>query len=320
MKLQTEIPLSPEENQIDYSSKVLLLGSCFSENIGAKFDFFKFQNLQNPFGVIFNPVSIEKLVVRAIENKRFSQEDIFEHNGIWKCFETHSELSTLDEDKLLINLNAALQNLREALFTSTHIIFTFGTSWIYRNVENGEIVANCHKLPQQKFTKELLSIADISRSIQNVFTAISAINPNVTFINTVSPVRHIKDGFAENTLSKAHLIAAIHNLKNEQSTGVNSQSFYFPSFEIMMDELRDYRFYAEDLLHPNKTAVEIIWQKFSNVWISSETDSIQKEIASIQNGLNHRPFNPESADHLQFLEKLQQKITFLKKQHPHIRF
>src|SRR5690606_28020945 len=125
MKLQTEIPLSPEENQIDYSSKILLLGSCFSENIGAKFDYFKFQNLQNPFGVIFNPVSIEKLIVHAIENRTFSEEDIFQHNGIWKCFETHSELASLDKIEFLQNLNTALQNLREALFSATHIIFTF---------------------------------------------------------------------------------------------------------------------------------------------------------------------------------------------------
>src|SRR5690606_7448966 len=127
MKLQTEIPLKPEENQIDYSSKILLLGSCFSENIGVKFDYFEFQNLQNPFGIIFNPISIEKLVVRAIQNKPFIEKDIFLHNGIWKCFETHSELASLDKNEFLDNLNSALQNLREALFSSAHIIFTFGT-------------------------------------------------------------------------------------------------------------------------------------------------------------------------------------------------
>ncbi len=341
MKLQTEIPLNPEENQIDYASNVLLIGSCFSENIGAKFDYYKFQNLQNPFGVIFNPVSIEKLIIRAIENSFFSEEDIFEHNGIWKCFEAHSELSALDEDKFLDNLNAALQNLREALFTSTHIIFTFGTSWVYRHLGASAplsdpasaplsdpasaplsdpkvgIVANCHKLPQQNFKKELLSIEAISKSIQNIFNKISEINPNATIIQTVSPVRHIKDGFTENTLSKAHLFAAI---QQTLLLSAQSKSYYFPSFEIMMDELRDYRFYAEDMLHPNKTAIEIIWQKFSNVWIASQTESIQKEIASIQRGLLHRPFNPQSADHLQFSEKLQQRITSLQKRFPHIQF
>src|SRR5690606_38092144 len=212
MKLQTEIPLKPDENPIDYSSKILLLGSCFSENIGAKFDYFKFQNLQNPFGVIFNPVSIEKLIIRAIENQTFSEKDIFQHSGIWKCFETHSELASLDKNEFLQNLNTALQNLREALFSSTHIIFTFGTSWVYRNIDasaplsdpasaplsTGEIVANCHKLPQKNFTKELLSIEEISKCIENIFSKISEINPQAIIINTVSPVRNIKDGLVEN--------------------------------------------------------------------------------------------------------------------------
>ncbi|MDP2686229.1 MAG: GSCFA domain-containing protein [Aequorivita sp.] len=326
MKLQTEISLNPEENQIDYASKILLLGSCFSENIGGKFDYFKFQNLQNPFGVIFNPASIENLVVRAIDNTAFTEENIFQHNGIWKCFETHSELSSLQKDQFLQNLNNALQNLREALFSSTHIIFTFGTSWVYRDIGAStplsarEIVANCHKLPQQNFTKELLSIDKISKSIQNIFRNILDVNPSATIINTVSPVRHIKDGFIENSLSKAHLISAIHHFKNQKSKIVNLQSSYFPSFEIMMDELRDYRFYAEDMLHPSKTAIEIIWQKFSGVWISSETNLLQKEIASIQSGLLHRPFNPESAEHLQFSEKLQRKISSIQNKFPHIHF
>ena len=320
MKLQTEIPLIQEENQIDYSSKILLLGSCFSENIGVKFDYFKFQNLQNPFGVIFNPISIEKLIVRAIENDLFSEGDIFQHNGIWKCFEAHSELSSLDKDAFLENLNAALKKLREALFTSTHIIFTFGTSWVYRNIETDEIVSNCHKLPQKIFRKELLSIQEISVSLKNSFDKILEINPNTVIINTVSPVRHIKDGFEENSLSKAHLISAIHHFKNRQSSIANRKSLYFPSYEIMMDELRDYRFYSEDMLHLNKTAIEIIWQKFSKVWISSETDLFQKEIASIQMGLLHKPFNPKSEEHLRFLENLQQKIASIKKQLPQIEF
>ncbi len=319
MKLQTEISLKQEENQIDYSSKILLLGSCFSENIGAKFDYLKFQNLQNPFGIIFNPMSIEKLINRAIENIAFSEEDVFQHNEVWKCFETHSELSSLDKNEFLKNLNSALQNLREALFSSTHIIFTFGTSWVYRNIESSEIVANCHKLPQKNFTKELLSIETISKSIQNIFDKISEVNPKVAIINTVSPVRHIKDGLVENTQSKAHLLSAIHKTIHQPST-INQQLNYFPSFEIMMDELRDYRFYAEDMLHPNITAIEIIWQKFSEVWIASETDTLQKEISVIQSGLLHKPFNPESTEHFQFLANLQKKISVLQQQFPHFQF
>ena len=331
MKLYSEIPLSPEENQIDYSSKILLLGSCFSENVGAKFDYFKFQNIQNPFGVIFNPISIEKLVVRAIENKLFFEEDIFNHNGIWKCFEVHSELSSINKTEFLRNLNSALQALREALSTSTHLIITFGTSWVYRNLgasahlSDQNVVANCHKLPQKDFKKELLSIETILKSIQSISEKISEVNHNASIITTVSPVRHIKDGFVENSLSKAHLISAIHAFLNRKANlntnrDGNLNSFYFPSFEIMMDELRDYRFYSEDMLHPNKTAIEIIWQKFSKVWISNETESLQKEIATIQAGLLHRPFNADSEEHLQFSINLQKKIKNLQLRLPQIKF
>ncbi len=320
VKLQTEIPLNPQENQIDYSSNILLLGSCFSENIGAKFDYYKFQNLQNPFGVIFNPVSLEKLVIRTVENDLFSEKDIFQHNGIWKCFETHSELDSLEKNEFLSNLNKALQNLREALLSSTHIILTFGTSWVYRHIESNEIVANCHKLPQKNFKKELLPIETISKSIQNSVEKISTLNPKAILVLTVSPVRHIKDGFIENSLSKAHLISAVHGFLNLKSSIVNLRSSYFPSYEIMMDELRDYRFYSEDMLHPNKTAIEIIWQKFSKVWISPKTENLQKEVSLIQRSLLHRPFNPQSPEHLQFIEDLRQKIDKIHNHFPHKNF
>lgn len=325
MKLQTQIPLKPQENQIDYSSKILLLGSCFSENIGAKFDYFKFRNLQKPFGVIFNPISIENLIERAIAFNRFSEEDIFQHNGIWKCFEVHSQLDSLDKSEILSNLNNELLNLREAIHTSTHIIFTFGTSWVYRNLESDKIVANCHKLPQKHFKKELLLIDAVSKSIQNTIEKISSVNPEASIILTISPVRHLKDGFVENSLSKAHLIAAIQFSLNRKSDSdsyrnVKLKTSYFPSYEIMMDELRDYRFYSEDMLHPNKTAIEILWQKFSQVWISTETQHIQKEISSIQSGLLHRSFKNNSPEHLRFLKNLQHKIDKIQHDFPQISF
>ena len=315
MKLQTQILLKPEKPQIDYNSKVLLLGSCFSENIGTKFDYFKFQNIQNPFGVIFNPVSIEKLVVRAIDNLSFSDKDVFQHNGIWKCFEAHSELSSLQKDEFLENLNSALQNLREALFSATHIIFTYGTAWVYRDIEADIIVANCHKLPQKQFSKELLSISEVFTSLKITSAAIQKVNTEVTVIHTVSPVRHLKDGFVENSQSKAHLLTAVHKVVTSES-----KQRYFPAYEIMIDELRDYRFYTEDMLHPNKIAIEIIWEKFSKVWVSSKTISIQKEIESIQSSLLHKPFNPSSKEHQQFLNKLQIKIKSLQKKLPQISF
>lgn len=315
MILQTNIALRPEQKQIDYNSKVLLIGSCFVENIGDKLEYFKFQNLQNPFGIIFHPVAISGLVLRAVNEVFFTEEDIFFHNDQWHCFETHSSLNGPDKGELLRTLNKKLKEFREYLLSATHIIFTYGTAWVYRYIKTKKIVANCHKVPQQQFSKELLNVELVSESIQDTIAAIEAQNQNAVFITTVSPIRHIKDGFAENMQSKAHLITGLHKaLENFHD------AYYFPSYEIMMDELRDYRFYMEDMLHPNRTAISIIWKRFQDVWIASETEPLQKEIDHIQKGLQHRPFNPSGQAHQDFQKALQQQIAALRKKLPHITF
>ncbi len=319
MKLQTNIPLTPQENQIDYKSKVLLLGSCFVENIGGKLEYYKFQNLQNPFGILFHPIAIEKLVSRAIHNTLFKEEDVYFHNELWYCFEVHSSVNDSEKEVLLNLLNNMLLEFRVYLQSASHIILTLGTSWVYRFIETNSIVANCNKIPQKKFNKELLSIESIGISIQNIFSLIKEVNPKASIITTVSPIRHIKDGFVENTRSKAHLIAAIHKVLSEKKLETNPK-VYFPSFELMMDELRDYRFYKEDMIHPNNTAISIIWEAFSEVWISSDTKELRNEIEVIQSGLLHKPFHPESKAHLQFLQKLNDKIASLQKKIPSIKF
>ena len=209
----------------------MLLGSCFAENMGKKFDYFKFQATTNPFGIIFNAVSLEKLIRRAVENRTFTENDIFFHNDLWHCYEVHSELSNLDKDAFLESLNDIIRSTNKQLNDSTHIIITLGTSWVYRNIESNEIVANCHKIPQKQFTKELLSINQIEESLQSIISVIHSANPNCNFILTVSPVRHIKDGFTENTLSKAHLIAAIHSILNKK---------FSTSLEMTMREKHSY--------------------------------------------------------------------------------
>ena len=315
MKLQTQLVLKPESNQIDYTSKVLLLGSCFTENIGEKLNYFKFRNAQNPFGVVFHPLAIETLVSRALEEQVFTEKDIFFYNDQWHCFEVHSLLSRLEKDEFLQVLNKQLTVLREYLISASHIIFTYGTAWAYRHGETKTLVANCHKVSQSKFTKELLSIEEISASIAKTVSRIQAVNPKVVIIGTISPVRHLKDGFVENMRSKAHLIAALHQAMEKQTN-----MFYFASYELIMDELRDYRFYGEDLLHPNSTAIAIIWERFKTVWIASETEMIQNEIDSIQKGMQHKPFFPESTSHREFQKTLQQKIAALQKKIPHLKF
>lgn len=307
MNFRTQISLQKERNQIDYNSNINLVGSCFSENISKKLSYYKFKSFSNPFGILFNPIAIEKLLTNAINKKKYSENDIFKLNERWHCFDAHSDLSSSDKNKLLDNLNAAIKRTNEELTKASHIIITLGTSWIYRFIETDTIVGNCHKVPQKKFLKELLSVEEIYASLDNIITLIKSVNSNVTIIFTVSPVRHLKDGFIENSKSKAHLLTAIHQIANPRNN-----VFYFPSYEIMHDDLRDYRFYNSDMVHPNETAVNYIWDLFKHVWISENTTSIMKEVETIQKGLAHKAFDPESKQHQQFLKKLDLKITKLK--------
>jgi hypothetical protein len=318
MQFRTQIPVSKSNSPIDYNSKILSIGSCFAENMAEKFDYFKFQNETNPFGIIFNSVSIEKIFERVCKEQWFEEKDVFFHNERWHSFEVHSDLSNADRQELLETLNKAISETNKQLKEATHIIITFGTSWIYRNLEKEEVVANCHKVPQKQFSKELLSVEVIQKSIQNTIHLIQSLNPNINFIFTISPVRHIKDGFVENQLSKSHLFVALHFvLKTEHLKG-NTQ--YFPSYEIMMDELRDYRFYNEDMLHPNQMAIDYIWKLFSENYISQESLATMQEVDEIQKSLRHRSFNPESEQHQKFLTKLQQKINLLQEKISHIKF
>ena len=315
MNFTTKIPIQKSNFPIDYSSKIVLLGSCFAENMGEKFDYFKFQTARNPFGIIFNPVSLEKLIRRCVENRQFTENDIFFHNELWHCFEVHSELSNLDKNTFLNSLNELIDVSHQLLNNATHIIITLGTSWVYRNIETNEIVANCHKVPQKQFTKELLTISEIEESLENIISLVQSVNPNCKFIFTVSPIRHIKDGFVENQRSKAHLITALHSSNFQLPT-----SSYFPSYEIMMDELRDYRFYAEDMLHPSQTAIDYIWIKFFENYISESEFSLMNEICEIQRALKHRSFNPNTESHLKFLENLNLKIEKIKEKFPEVSF
>jgi len=318
MQFRTQIPIHKSDFPIDYTSKVLSFGSCFAENMAEKLDYFKFQNTVNPFGIIFNAISIEKLIKRCVEKEYFTAKDIFFNNDLWHCYEVHSELSNPNKEDFLKELNILILQSFNLLIQSTHFIITLGTSWVYRNTNSCEIVANCHKVPQKQFTKELLSVEVNEQSLQNIISLVHAVNPNCVFVFTVSPVRHIKDGFIENSLSKSHLISSIHLFL--QSKFCNLHSEYFPSYEIMMDELRDYRFYAEDMLHPNPVAVNYIWERFLENYISEESQKVMKEVDSIQKSLLHRPFNLNSESHQKFLVSLNQKIELLQKSFSCIRF
>jgi len=318
MKLQTIVPLQSEKEEIDYQSSIFLLGSCFVENIGRKLDYYKFQTLQNPFGILFHTEAIENLIARTVERRGYTDSDVFYYNERWHCFDVHSGLSDPSKEILIKNLNSALLTTRNKLNEATHIIITLGTAWVYKNVESQKRVANCHKLPQNQFTKELLSPLEIEESVQRIILNIRRVNQTASVIFTISPVRHLKDGFIENQRSKANLISAVGKIM--ESTLANQNVRYFPAYELMMDELRDYRFYAEDMVHPNSLAIDYIWEKFKYVWVSEKANIVMGLVQEIKKGLSHRPFNEEAEQHRIFLESLDEKISFLKKKYPFMKF
>lgn len=309
MQFFTSVPIQKNNFPISYNSKITLLGSCFAENIDDKLHFFKFDTTVNPFGIIFNPVSIEKIIKRAIFKNYFTENDIFFHNNLWHCFEVHSNLSVENKIDFLYDLNSKLDFFHTYLHTSSHLILTLGTAWVYKNGE--EIVANCHKVPQKEFTKKLLAAKEIEESLFRIISMIEKINSSCKFIFTVSPVRHIKDGFFENNVSKAQILTAVYSLLHK-----NNSIYYFPSFEIMIDELRDYRFYNEDMLHPNSVAIDYIWNMFSNNCINESCIVLMQEIDSIQKQLNHKLIHPNSNESIQFKKVLQNKIIKIEKENP----
>ncbi len=323
MHFTTNVPIAKNHHTIDYHSKIVSLGSCFAVNIAEKFNYYKFQNTVNPFGILFHPLAIHESIRRAVQEDFFTESDLFFHNERWHCFEVHSDLSAINKDDLLKNLNQKVADFKLQIESATHFLITFGTAWVYREKATQNIVANCHKVPQSQFEKVLLTATTIQKTIQDTIDLIQSVNPKATITFTVSPVRHLKDGFIENQQSKANLIIGTHNAINQQLPTDNRQpstANYFPSYEIMMDELRDYRFYAEDLLHPNTTAIAYIWERFVSVSIAVESIPVMDEVDHIQKALAHRAFNPNSESHQKFLAQLQVKIAQLQAQFPAMTF
>ena len=315
MNFTTKVPILKYDTPIDYDSNIISIGSCFAENMSDKFTYYKFQNIVNPFGIIFNPVSIENSIKRIVSKQKFTNKDLFFHNDLWHCFEVHSRFSNPNKTVLLEILNQLIESTFNQISNASHFIITYGSSWVYRHSVSKSIVANCHKLPQKEFKKEILAVETIEKSIQNTISLIQKVNPNCQFVFTVSPVRHLKDGFIENQRSKAHLITAIHNLHQ-----VLKNTNYFPSYEITMDELRDYRFYTEDMLHPNQTAIDYIWLRFFQNYFLEAIIPTMHKVCEIQKALQHRAIHLNSASHQIFLNALQIKIDKIQNDFPSIKF
>lgn len=312
VEFRTIVPLQEQQPKIDYNSKILLLGSCFVENIAKKLQYYKFNCLENPFGILFHPGAIARLLKSIDSNEAFTEADLFNSNGRWHSFAAHSRMSGSYKDKVLADLNAALKETAAYLESASHIIITLGSAWGYRERSSGNIVANCHKQPGNNFTKEL---TDVNEELLSITKIIKSINPKIKLILTVSPVRHLKDGFVGNQRSKAHLISAVH-----QIISLDENIAYFPSYEIVMDELREYRFFKEDMIHPNETAIRYIWERFRKSWINPQAEGTIERVESIQKDLSHRTFDENSQSYLKFKEKLQEKIMSLQKEYPYISF
>lgn len=315
MQLQTSVPVESQEPKINYESDLVLMGSCFVENMGGKMKYYNFKSLTNPFGIVFNPWSLVNLLERAVNQRMFSLKDIFFANGRWHSYEVHSVCSHPEQEVFLQDLNRQVKELHAKIKEASHIVLTLGTSWVYRHKETDRVVANCHKQPGQLFEKELLDIEEIVLQLEKADHLLKGVNPDSKLIATVSPVRHVKDGLAENQRSKAHLIAGLHQfLQNAASWS------YFPSYEILMDELRDYRFYAGDMLHPSPLAVDIIWSRFKDAWVDEKAEEVMLKVDRIRKALQHRPFDPEGEAHQRFLAKMAREKAALLSAYPHMNF
>ncbi len=317
MKLQTKLPLQRSSHPIDYSSEILLLGSCFVENIGEKLDYYQFKSLQNPFGILYHIIGIEKLIERALTNRKFTEADLSVWETVWFSYEAHSKMSSANKIEVLDRLNDAVTETKQRMENASHIILTLGTSWVYRLKSSNQIVSNCHKVPNANFSKELLPIDTLKDSIERSVEMIRAVNNKCSIIFTISPIRHIRNGLVKNQRGKAHLVAALGDiLEQSEDPGLH----YFPSYELVLDELRDYRFYSEDLIHVNSLGVAYVWERFKNEWIDKEAYDTMEKVNSIRKDILHRPFDASSEKHKQFLSALEKKIMRLRKSHPYISF
>lgn len=313
MRLLTEIWVNESIHKIDYATPVMMMGSCFTENIGQKLENLKFNTDISPFGILYNPQSIADSLRRLIRCHSFSSDELFFDQGQWNSFMHHSRFSGTNQNDVLQGINNRLIYSSNFLKQARFLILTFGTAWVYQWAKNGKVVSNCHKVPAREFNRYRLSVDEMVSDYQNLLSELKEFNPKIEVVFTVSPVRHWKDGAIENQRSKAALLLAIDELLKK---GADNYCSYFPAYEIMMDELRDYRFYAADMLHPNEVAVDYIFEKFSKVMISEESAILSKDVLKILQAAGHRPFNSASEEYRKFLLYNLREIDRLTKNFP----
>ena len=315
MDFRTKTDITPLNPRLCHSDKLVVMGSCFADHIGKKLERMKFRTVVNPFGVLYNPLSIAEGLKRLAEKRLFTEDELHEFpDGGWNTWLHHSQYSHPEKGTALAAINRSMEETSCGLAEAEVLIITLGTSWVYRLADTGEVVGNCHKVPERSFKRERLQVSEIVEALSTALSLINTINPKVRVLFTVSPVRHIKDGLHGNQLSKSTLLLAVDELCRR----FPERCHYFPAYEIVMDELRDYRFYAEDMAHPSKQAIDYVWECFTTHCLDSEAQQFMLQWEKVARALEHRPFNPESEQYRQFVRHNMAQIQELKERYPHL--
>jgi hypothetical protein len=314
MNFMLKLDIPKASRLIDHQQKILSVGSCFTEHIGNALMDVKFKVLQNPNGILFDPVSVCNSLVSYIQNKQYGEQDFFQLNELWHSWHHHSRFSHPDLQTAIANVNTSQAEAHQFLKEADWLIITLGSSFSYRLVKEGyQSVANCHRAPAQWFQKHLLGIDEMVAKLDNAIHQVFHFNSKVHIIFTISPVRHIRDGVVDNNRSKARLIETVHHLVNKFN-----RLHYFPSYELVIDVLRDYRFYDIDMVHPNYMATEFVLQNFLQAFMSDETLALIQELKKINIARKHRSVHPLTAAHQKFLKTHMEKVKALQQQYPYI--
>ncbi len=312
---RTDLTIEQSSFSIQHQNGTLCIGSCFAEHMGQRLIDTKFKTLLNPFGILYNPISIQQTIDYLLSGYFFTENDLFFHQERWHSFYHHGSFSKLDQEKTLQGINEAMEEGRAFLKKCDRLIITLGTANVFVYKKTGEVVANCHKLPNQDFERKRLSINEIVQQLTSVFKQLKNENPELEIITTVSPIRHIRDGLVENQRSKATLLLSLDEL-------CKTLDFvhYFPSYELVVDDLRDYRFYEADMIHPNRTAIDFIWKAFDNTFFDPKTKELNQKIEKIILASKHRPFNKGSEAHQMFVKQQLAKIKLLEDSYTFLSF
>jgi hypothetical protein len=313
MEFQLPIQINALPEPISYRHKLLLTGSCFTEHIGNRLEELKFTVLQNPHGILFDPSSVAQSLVSYIHNRQYNAGDLVYLNEVWQSWHHHSRFSHISQQECLHMINESQTRAHAFLQEADWLIITLGSSFSYRLAENGMPVANCHRAPAQTFHKHLMTIDETNTALDNCLYQLFQFNPRLRILFTVSPVRHIRDGVVENNRSKARLIEVVHHLVNKFN-----RLYYFPAYELVIDVLRDYRFYDIDMVHPNYPATEFVLEKFKQYYIDEPSRLLMEEVKKIVIARKHRPFQPDTNAHRQFLQTYLDRTIELQHRYPYL--